>query len=256
MLGSGRIRNTSTPVLYLVLLIAFSQLGLRIFHQCDSGPSEISVQKKYVNTFSRNGSKHSATPFLVYPRGRLPLFIIVNLLAGDINLSPGPKRQHRGRKPKYPCGLCSFAVKDSGIQCSMCTSWFHLNCSNVSNDIFGFHSKNPNAIWLCPLCDVINLASSFFDSSSDLTSMLNLSNSFESLTSLSDDPDCNVWNHENLRSSSPICVSHLPKITLPKLLLGGLVERHPKQHPHPKQKKPSAEMCEDKGWLDRCWERW
>lgn len=190
MLGSGTIRNTSTPVLYLVLLIAFSQLGLRIFH-----PSKMSVQKMYVNMFRGNGLTHSATPFLGYPRGRLPLFIIVNLLAGDINLNPGPKGQHRGRKPKYPCGLCSFAVKDSGIQCSMCTSWFHLNYSNVSNDTLGFHLKNPNAIWLCPLCDVINLASSFLDSS-DLTSMLNLSNSFESLTSLSDDPDCDVCNHE------------------------------------------------------------
>ena len=36
------------------------------------------------------GLKVSSTPFLGFPKGRLPLFIIVNLLAGDINLNPGP----------------------------------------------------------------------------------------------------------------------------------------------------------------------
>ena len=36
------------------------------------------------------GLKVNSSPFLGYPKGRLPLFILVNLLAGDINLNPGP----------------------------------------------------------------------------------------------------------------------------------------------------------------------
>ena len=172
--------------------------------QTDLRAAYIISYSSALNVFRGNGLKHSSTPFLGHPRGRLPLLIIINLLAGDISLNPGPgskiHQRQRGRKPKYPCGLCSRTVKDSGIQCSECTSWFHLNCSNVSNNTLNFHAENSNAICLCPLCDVMNSAtSSFLDSSTD--SDLSGLNPFESLTSLNEDQ----WNHTNPRPTSPIC---------------------------------------------------
>jgi hypothetical protein len=61
--------------------------------------------------------------------------------------------------------------------------WFHLNCSDTSNEDVKFHNAHPDAIWLCPACDVTNFASSFFYSSSDHFSSFDLSNPFESLSS-------------------------------------------------------------------------
>lgn len=81
------------------------------------------------------GLNVSSTPFLGYPRGRLPLFIIINLLAGDINLNPGPSvvndtqsmpKSRRGRKPKWPCGMCGYSVTNTTcIQCSNCDANTH-----------------------------------------------------------------------------------------------------------------------------------
>ncbi len=46
----------------------------------------------------------------------------VSLLAaaGDIESNPGPAK--RGRKPKYPCGICQYSVKnnDSALECDSC----------------------------------------------------------------------------------------------------------------------------------------
>ena len=115
-------------------------------------------------TYPRGKLRLNSTPFLGLPRGRLLLFILINLLAGDINLNPGPvindtssnsatvtdsrtttrnrpvnlnpgEKRSRGRKPKYPCGLCGrYAVKNDCIQCSSCDAWFHENCSGISDD--------------------------------------------------------------------------------------------------------------------------
>ena len=136
------------------------------------------------------GLKHTSTPFLGLPRGHLPLLILANLLAGDISLNPGPTtsmsseyaamptgvssnvsmvsqvsstprnaatttryQRRRGRKAKYPCGLCEYAVKSTGIQCTNCTAWFHIKCSDISSNELKFHSEHPDAIWLCRTCN-------------------------------------------------------------------------------------------------------
>ena len=135
------------------------------------------------------GLNTNCTPFLGYPRGRLPLFIIVNLLAGDINLNPGPDatyypKPRRGSKPKWPCGLCNLAVKSNCIQCDYCDSWFHNKCSAASNDTLAYHFEHLSAVWICPACEFVNLtdSTSFV---SDAPSLV-LSNSFDSLSSLDD----------------------------------------------------------------------
>ena len=87
------------------------------------------------------------------------------------------------QKAKYPCGPCDYAVKSTGIQCTNCTAWFHINCSNTSNEEMSFHNKHPNAVWLCPACDINFFTSAFFDSASDLANSIDVSNPLESLSS-------------------------------------------------------------------------
>ena len=173
------------------------------------------------------GLNVNSAPFLGYPRGKLPLFIIINLLAGDINLNPGPSpttpvietnpppapqtmqtkpNSRRGRKPKWPCGMCGYSVTKDCIHCSSCEIWFHFNCSEVSNESISYHSNHPDAIWLCPACDIVNFANLYFDSNS----IFDLSNPFESLSSLEDslalDSDSNPSSPEPpqpLTTSSP-----------------------------------------------------
>ena len=113
------------------------------------------------------GLNTNCTSFLGYPRGRLPLFIIVNLLAGDINLNPGPDatyypKPRHGSKPKWPCGLCNLAVKSNCIQCNYCDSWFHNKCSAASNDTLAYHFEHLSAVWICPACEVVNLTDPTF----------------------------------------------------------------------------------------------
>ena len=156
-----------------------------------------------------NGSKHSSAPFLGHPRGRLPLLIIVNLLAGDIQLNPGPTTR-RGRKPKYPCGLCSRAVKDSGIQCSTCENRFHFSCSDISNTSIDFHTDHPEAAWLCPTCDMCNLANLTFADSPP-----NMHNSFEKLSSINENGDA-IHQQVPLPANTKRCN---PSGTVPMLTL-------------------------------------
>ncbi len=177
-------------------------------------PNVVNWQSMYVisnssalNQYRANGLKPSSSPFTGYPRGTLPIFILVNLLAGDINLNPGPAtanhhhvssevkthdqfvpiKRKRGRKPKWPCGLCGYAVKTQCIQCSFCDTWFHFNCSEATDTTLAYHKMNPDAIWHCPACSVVNFTNStFFNSDINDSSALELSNSFDSLYDLND----------------------------------------------------------------------
>ena len=171
-------------------------------------PNQVTTLNAYIISFTcatnphaGRGLKHSSTPFLGLPRGRLPLLIIINLLAGDISLNPGPTTsttkttttgKRRGRKPKHPCGLCKYAVKNAGIQCTHCDEWFHFDCSNTTDTVLEFHKEHPDSVWLCPACDITNFSNSFFDSSFDHPLGLEVSNQFESLSSSSDDPDSDL----------------------------------------------------------------
>ena len=54
--------------------------------------------------------------------------------------------------------------------------------SNTSNEEMSFHNKHPNAVWLCPACDINFFTSAFFDSASDLANSIDVSNPLESLS--------------------------------------------------------------------------
>ena len=92
------------------------------------------------------------------PRGIFAVIQIVNMLAGDIELNPGPAK--RGRKPKYPCTLCNYAVKndDKGMLCTSCNKWSRNSCTGVTDQSYEYHKENSSAIWFCPACDLMNIA--------------------------------------------------------------------------------------------------
>ena len=106
-----------------------------------------------------------------------------------------------------------------------------------------FHTANPDAVWLCPTCDVINFASSFFDSSGNLLSVLNLSNSFESLSSLSDDSDTEIYQSFS-RTSSPPKDQAVPTLTLKKFDIGWtVVGKQGKSNPPASSQTNSHQSC-------------
>ena len=76
--------------------------------------------------------------------------------------------KRRGRKPKWPCGLCKYACKINCIMCSKCEQWFHNNCSGASGETLNHQINHLDAVWLCPVCDNINLSSANSDSDLEL----------------------------------------------------------------------------------------
>ena len=135
------------------------------------------------------GLYYRSTPFLGYPRGKLPLLILVNLLAGDISTNPGPvsntapstnqpSTKRHGRKPKWPCGICEYACNNDCIMCGNCEKWFHMSCSGASEETLNYHTTYEEAVWLCPVCDNINITSSTSDSD------IEVSNYFDCLSEI------------------------------------------------------------------------
>ena len=122
-------------------------------HQRTDLPSSYVISHSIATKpYPGRGLKLNATPFLGYPRGRLPLLIIVNILAGDIQLNPGPATR----------------IQTQQIE------------------------SNPT----CPI---------------------KLSNSFECLSDLSDDPDSGIdYHHYKVTNSSTTNNRQVPKITLRK----------------------------------------
>ena len=66
---------------------------------------------------------------LKVPSSRIAANLILLAMAGDVELNPGP------RKPKYPCSVCSKAVKqsDPAFCCDQCNLWIHNKCSGLSS---------------------------------------------------------------------------------------------------------------------------
>ena len=140
---------------------------------------------------------------LKLPKGVYAVIQIINILAGDIELNPGPVK--RGRKPKYPCTLCSYAVKkgDKGMLCTNCNNWSHNSCTGVTDQSYEHHKENSNAVWFCPSCELMNIVTtdSTFDSYSHCST-----NQFSVL-----DPDTDYDRHTP--EPKPVTTSS-PKRTL------------------------------------------
>ncbi len=93
-----------------------------------------------------------------FSSSRHPLFLIL-MLAGDVESNPGP------RVPKYPCGMCSKAVKqsDKAVCCDICDQWLHNKCSGVSEHMYAI-LQGSDCEWICPNCGMPNFSASFFES--------------------------------------------------------------------------------------------
>jgi hypothetical protein len=96
----------------------------------------------------------------------LSLFL---LMAGDIESNPGP------RKPKYPCVVCSAAVKssDPAVCCDQCGMWLHNRCSGLSPHMYEL-MKHTSGTWICPSCGMPSFSSSLFSASIDTSNSFNV----------------------------------------------------------------------------------
>jgi len=97
-------------------------------------------------------------------RHQLCLSCLLMLLAGDIEVNPGP------RTPKFPCGECGKAVtwstKRLAVACDDCNTWFHTDCLQMSPACYNAVA-HPDASWHCCSCGIPHFTSSLFDSFQD-----------------------------------------------------------------------------------------
>lgn len=78
---------------------------------------------------------------------RFPTSLWILLLAGDIEVDPGP------RQWRFPCEVCSAPVKNNqkGVQCDVCDSWLHARCIGLSTDDYAkLQSSDDN--WCREIC--------------------------------------------------------------------------------------------------------
>ena len=54
---------------------------------------------------------------------------------------------------KEICGGCKYHVVEGelGIQCNLCSYWFHKSCQNISDDLY-HELENSDVEWQCPKC--------------------------------------------------------------------------------------------------------
>ena len=83
---------------------------------------------------------------LTLTRRSVSAWIIIILLAGDIELNPGPNW-------KYPCGVCSGPVRSNqkGIFCDVCNTWLHTRCIGLSDRDYSNLLSSPDT-WACRRC--------------------------------------------------------------------------------------------------------
>ena len=77
------------------------------------------------------------------PSKRTKLFILI-ILAGDIEMNPGPR---------FQCGLCKKYCKTSDrlLECEKCEKCFHTSCSNFGdNELLRIESGD--GAWYCTNC--------------------------------------------------------------------------------------------------------
>ena len=87
---------------------------------------------------------------LTRPRSSVPRLVSVwtIILAGDIELNPGP-----ARKWKFPCGVCAGPVKSNqkGILCEICNTWLHTRCIGMPDSVYSKLQDSTDP-WACRRC--------------------------------------------------------------------------------------------------------
>ena len=150
------------------------------------------------------------------------LYIFVLLISNswDTETNPGPESLIDNSH--FPCGLCDVSVgwEDRGICCDTCNIWYHIDCQGMSSTMYGIYNKSlsKSIAWECIRCGMPNFSTSLFDT----TASLEVSNRFETLSSLSE-PDSPV--PDNIGPPPP-----------PKQLLRPLCSSHKKLSQRPKRR--------------------
>ena len=118
------------------------------------------------------------------------LYICVLLISNswDTETNPGPESRSDSH---FPCGLCDVSVgwEDRGICCDTCNVWYHIDCQGMSPTMYSIYNRSlgKSMAWECMRCGMPNFSTSLFDT----TASLEVSNRFETLSSLSE-PDSPV----------------------------------------------------------------
>lgn len=169
----GLRRNPATSKLYVQSSIP------TIVHLC--------TNTSRLTNFYRLHTEELATS---HPIGLVSLLSL--LLAGDVELKPGPRSSLSSAAIKFPCGICkkacTWSSRKPSIACDDCNTWFHKDCLNMPTAVFrGITTADS---WRCCQCGMPNLTdSSLFyhpNSSSECSSSASLI-STSNTTSLSTD---------------------------------------------------------------------
>ena len=138
----------------------FTPNGNHVSHCTTNALLQLRTLKKTFNQYSfQTGRTYQNRTSLV----------LLLLLSGDIQLNPGP------RPPKFPCGICSKAVKwdykSPSVCCDYCNIWYHQECMKMPDAVF---EGLKNVSWECTKCGVPNFSLSLFD-----TTIFDSSNSLD-----------------------------------------------------------------------------
>ena len=125
-----------------------------------SGESCVDAVGSALVSYEMSRSKSASFLLLKLSGKHSGTLTLLLLFSGNIERNPGPKQ------PKYPCGMCSRAVKscDPAVNCDQCGKWVHNQCSGLSAHMYE-RMKQSCGVWICPSCGLPSFNSSLFDSS-------------------------------------------------------------------------------------------
>ena len=98
-------------------------------------------------------------PLSVPIRSQRRTHTFILLLMSGIESNPGP------RTPRYPCGVCTRAVRDIGqraLACDECDKWCHMSCLSMNTPEFDLYA-NSDLPWYCPSCNSLNRSTVVYD---------------------------------------------------------------------------------------------
>ena len=194
-------RHCMTRLAFLICTLTLLAITLhaQLLKHAQTDTSTLNIQNQISQTdtditLSLAAVKSSTPPHnRTHTQNRHTILLLL-LLCGDTGamVNPGPY------KPKYPCVICTRAVKyrQRAIQCSSCgerskyAGWYHVSCiGSFTQEYNGL--VNNSIVWLCNGCSFLNFSSSYF-------SPIPQSNLFDTLGELNiDNPPA---QHSHLRN--------------------------------------------------------
>ena len=164
-------------------------------------------------------------------------------LAGDVEMNPGPIR--RGRKPKWPCGICCYAVKDDdkALSCGRCEFWMHNDCSGVSDESYAYYQDQKQFHWKCSECEVMHFEDSFFSTDEDV----NPDDPFEMLADISSSDEADDLPSRRAQTSGGKSLINKLKIAI--VNFRGIRSKIPLLHSFIETEKPDV-LIGTESWLN------